>query len=371
MRCTRSSCGRTEIVPTGDAWFAETVAVNMSVGVSIRRVAFRHGTDAELASLHAVEVPIEVERGSHRMPQTLESYVALARTLPSQFDDHAWLVEAVDDTPIAVGYCWSNSAGDERVMDCDVLVSRERRREGIGSRLVALVCDETLSDGRTLLTWSTFDRVPAAEAFSRRLGAHVARVNRTSELALADVDWSNVNRWSTAEQARELGYSLEMIDGPFPQHVRDDAATFHHIMQTAPRDDLDVGDVLVDAAFVAELDRALTESGRRRWTALVREPTGTCVGGTEVTFEPHDPSIAFQQNTGVDPAHRGRGLAKWAKATMLERIRKERPNVRRIRTDNAFSNASILAINDELGFSVISTRTEWQADAVDVRRTLH
>jgi RimJ/RimL family protein N-acetyltransferase len=235
---------------------------------------------------------------------------------------------------------------------------------------MALICDETLSDGRTLLTWSTFDRVPAAEAFSQSLGARVARVNRTSELALSGIDWTTVHRWTAAEQARELGYALELVDGPVPQHLRDDVATFHNIMQTAPREDLDVGDRLIDADFVAELDRALIESGRRRWTALVRDPAGACVGGTEVTFDPNDPSIAFQQNTGVDPAHRGRGLAKWVKASMLKRIRNERPHVRRIRTDNAFSNAPILAINDALGYTVVSARTEWQADAADVRRTL-
>ena len=89
-----------------------------------------------------------------------------------------------------------------------------------------------------------------------------------------------------------------------------------------------------------------------------------------MTFDPNDPSIAFQQNTGVDPAHRGRGLAKWVKASMLKRIRNERPHVRRIRTDNAFSNAPILAINDALGYTVVSARTEWQAEAADVRRTL-
>jgi hypothetical protein len=55
---------------------------------------------------------------------------------------------------------------------------------------------------------------------------------------------------------------------------------------------------------------------------------------------------------------------------MLERIRDERPQVRRVQTSNAFSNASMLAINDALGFRIISTRTEWQADTKDVVRKL-
>jgi GNAT superfamily N-acetyltransferase len=338
----------------------------------IRRVGFRSGTDAELAALHAVEAPIEVERGSSRMPQALDAYVAFARNLPSQFDDHAWLAEDEDagGTPIACGYCWSNGAGDPQVMECDVLVHRDHRRRGIGTALLEAICDETAAEGRRLLTWSTFDAVPAGDAFSRSLdGARVARVNRTSEIALDAVDWSLVEDWARADRARAAGYRLELVDGPFPVHLRQDAAAFHHIMQTAPKDDLDVGDIHLDADHVAELDRALEESGRRRWTLLVRDATGACVGGTEVTFEPDDPDIVHQQNTGIDPAHRGLGLAKWVKAAMLERIRDERPETRRVRTGNAFSNAPMLAINDALGFVVVAVVTEWQAGVDDLRRS--
>ena len=184
--------------------------------MQIRRVGFRAGTDEELKALRAVEAPIEAERGSNRMPQSLESYVAFARSLPSQFNDHAWLVQTSGGTPIAAGYCWSNSAGDERVMECDVLVRRDRRREGIGSRLMALICEETVTEGRSLVTWSTFDAVPAAAAFSRGLGVHVARVNRESELALSDVDWAMVERWASGARAGSSATRSRWSTVPFP-----------------------------------------------------------------------------------------------------------------------------------------------------------
>ena len=53
---------------------------------------------------------------------------------------------------------------------------------------------------------------------------------------------------------------------------------------------------------------------------------------------------------------------------MLERIRNEHADVRRIHTDNAFSNSPMRAISDALGCKVLSTRTEWRGDAADVRR---
>ncbi len=336
--------------------------------VSIRRVGFRSGTDAELAALHAVEIPVAIELRWNRMPQPSDAYFAFARSLPSQFDDHAWLAETVDGSPVACGFCWSNSAGDQRAMECDVLVRGDRRREGIGSELFDRICASAADEDRTLLTWTTSDAVPAGEAFSRRRGAQPARTNRTSELLLRDVSWPKMDEWAKARLAREHGYRVEMVDGVFPEHLRADAATFHHIMQTAPREDLEVGDVLINADDIAELDRALLEAGRLRWTALMRDPDGACVGGTEVTFERWEPELALQQNTGIDPAHRGLGLAKWAKAAMLGRIRNERPEVRRIRTVNAFSNAPMLGINNALGFQVIGTRTEWQLDLNHARR---
>ena len=118
--------------------------------------------------------------------------------------------------------------------------------------------------------------------------------------------------------------------------------------------------MIVDVEFVAEQDRALIAAGRTRWTVFVRDRAGTCVGGTEVAFEPSDAGTVHQQNTGIDLAHRGVGLAKWAKAAMLERIRRERPGAQRVRTENANSNAPMLAINNALGFKVITTHIEWQ-----------
>jgi mycothiol synthase len=336
--------------------------VSTSSDLDVRRVGFRNGATAELMALHAVEVPIQTERGSSRMPREVESYIAFARNLPAQFDDHAWLVEASDGVPVAAGFCWANAAGDPDLMECDVLVRRDRRREGIGRRLFLAICEQTAEEGRSSLTWNTFDAVPAGEAFSQQVEAQVARVNRTSELRLDAVDWSMLERWSRAPRARQLGYRLEVVVGVFPAHLRADAVRFHHIMQTAPREALDVSDVLIDVDFVAQLDWALVEAGRTRWTVLVRDRTGACVGGTEITFERDQSETVFQQNTGIDPAHRGLGLAKWAKAQMLERIRQERPEVRRVRSENAYSNAPMLGINKDLGFKTVNTRTEWQAD---------
>jgi GNAT superfamily N-acetyltransferase len=338
--------------------------------VAVRRVGFRSGTIDELAAQHLVETEIESERypGSGRQP--LEAYVSFARSLPSHFDDHTWIAEETDGTPAGSAACWSNAAGDPRIMEVYVYVRPPWRRRGLGWRLLHAIVDEASTEGRSTLLWSTYDSNAAGDAFSRRAGGRVGRVNRTSELVLEGVDWERVESWMAEAPRRAAGYRLEFWDGPLPDHVLDDAARVHHLMNAQPRDDLDIGDVDIDATQAAEVDRHLAESGRLRWTLFVRDPGGQCVGGTELTFEPWDPGTAQQQNTAIDPGHRGQGLAKWAKASMLVRLRNVRPEVLRIRTSNAFSNDAMLAINTALGFEVVEVRTEWQGAVAQMRAAL-
>lgn len=338
--------------------------------MTVRRVGFRFGTDADLEAMHMVESEIQSERRAGGIPQPLESYMAFARNLPSQFDDHTWLAESSEGVPAGCCACWSNAAGDARVMECYVDVRRPWRTQGTGWLLARVILEQAVQDARQTLVWTTYDSVPAGEAFSRRVGARVVRVNRTSELRLSSVDWEMVRSWIDDGSQGATGYRLEFWEGPFPANLVDDAVLFHHIMQSAPRDDLDVGDVVLDAQHVADLDRALVEAGRQRWAIFVRRPDGRCVGGTEVTFEPWQRTVALQQNTAIDPAHRGLGLAKWAKAAMLTRIREQRTKVDRVRTGNAFSNEPMLAINDALGFTVVEIVTEWQGTTRELLRVL-
>jgi RimJ/RimL family protein N-acetyltransferase len=333
-------------------------------------VGFRLGTDDELEAMHAVESEIELERRPRDAPQPLASYKAFARSLPSQFDDHTWLASSSEGSPTGCSACWSNAAGDSRAMECYVYVRRQWRTQGIAWRLARAILEQAEHDDRDRLVWTTYDAVRAGEAFSRRVGGRVARVNRTSELRVSSVNWEMVRSWSDQSQGRTEGYWLQFSDGPHPADLVDDAVLLHRIMQTAPQDELDVGEVVLTTEHVDELDRALVESGRQRWTIFVRGPDGSCVGGTEVTFEPWQPTVALQRNTGIDPAHRGLGLAKWAKSAMLTRIREQRPEVDRVRTGNAFSNDPMLAINNALGFEVVEVTTEWQTSTGDLRRAM-
>jgi GNAT superfamily N-acetyltransferase len=92
----------------------------------------------------------------------------------------------------------------------------------------------------------------------------------------------------------------------------------------------------------------------------VDDATGRFVGYTELGFWPWDPHKGNQGDTGVHPAHRNLGIGRWLKAAMLQRLLRERPEVRYVTTGNAGSNRPMLAINVALGFRPHVIGGYWQ-----------
>ena len=66
-------------------------------------------------------------------------------------------------------------------------------------------------------------------------------------------------------------------------------------------------------------------------------------------------------------AHRRRGLGRLLKASVVERLRELRPDVRYLDTGNTGSKAAMLAINEQMGFSTYRTFACWQADVAAIR----
>ena len=116
--------------------------------------------------------------------------------------------------------------------------------------------------------------------------------------------------------------------------------------------------------------RAQRDGWAGRGIAARHDATGVLVGYTALGIVPGT-DIARQGDTVVEVAHRNRGIGRSLKARMLLRLLDERPDVHRIRTDNAASNAPMLAINNALGFRTVRSNGGWQVPVEPARRLAH
>jgi mycothiol synthase len=229
-------------------------------------------------------------------------------------------------------------------------VRPERRKEGIGTRLLQPVVDAATADGRTVLESWTTDGTPG-DAFAATLALDTRYFERRSRLVTGELDRAMLDQWVTRARQRAADYSLFGFDDACPEALLDQYIAVNDVMNTAPREELDMEDEHFTPDRIRERDRRAAQRDDHLWCLIVRhDPTGHFAGYTEIEWSAYMNELVWQGGTAVDPVHREKGLGRWLKAAMLLRLLDERPEVRYVDTWNAGSNEPMLAINVALGF---------------------
>jgi GNAT superfamily N-acetyltransferase len=120
------------------------------------------------------------------------------------------------------------------------------------------------------------------------------------------------------------------------------------------------------------MEKNMLAKGEQLWVLYSLDRANQkLVGWTEVAWNPNRPMLLNQGFTAVDAAYRNKGLGRWLKAAMMQKILEERQEVEFIRTRNANSNAPMLKINNEMGFKPYNALTAWQVNIDQVEEYLN
>ncbi len=254
-------------------------------------------------------------------------------------------------------------------LDLGVLLGH--RRGGLAKMLIRDVARHAQTVGRTTLMPHTNSLIPAGAQFMRHLAAEPGLVEGVNELQMADLDVELMERWVAGGRAQSDRFELLRVDGAWPVEMIDEVVALYDVMNDAPVGDLDFNDQAFTADHITEWAAELAARNIARFVLAVRDlPSGRLAGFTDLGVNPSFPDLGQQGDTGVFEEFRGHGLGKWLKAEMVLRLAAERPEVTRIRTENAQSNAAMLAINHAMGFRLHHEQTIWQVDVGDLLVTL-
>ena len=241
----------------------------------------------------------------------------------------------------------------------DWSVHPDHRRQGIGQSWIPIALEIMERNGYTKLGVGTEEA--SGHAFLNWLEADVKFTGAENRLKLADVDWAMLQSWVEEGRKRSPNTKLEVYDGRLPTSMWEDyCPQFSSMLNTMPFEELDHGEIVITPPMMAEWFARMDFGGRSGHWILTREPDGVISAITDMMYAPYSPTIVHQGFTGVRPDARGRGLGKWIKAAMALHLHDLYPSAEWFTTDNAGSNAPMLAINTKMGFKQYRVGSEYQ-----------
>ncbi|MFZ0625212.1 MAG: GNAT family N-acetyltransferase [Acidimicrobiia bacterium] len=251
-----------------------------------------------------------------------------------------------------------------------VYVHPERRGRRLMRQVAGPMLDRVEEMGRKRFATVVVVGRPEEDLVKRGGLEHVLTEKR-SRLVLQDIDWDLMESWVARATERASDYELLFLPSPIPEEDLGAFCDLYGVMNTAPMEGYQQEDEVMTPSVLRDHEATDEARGVQNLTYVaVHRPSGEFAGFTNVEYQRLQPDQVWQQDTGVDPDHRNNGLGRWLKAAMALQLRSSYPEVRRIDTHNAGSNAPMLNINIEMGFRPILVEGIWQGDLADLRQNL-
>lgn len=279
-------------------------------------------------------------------------------TSPDADARRVFLVAAVDGRVVGAARAELPRRDNLHLVEMELAVLPSARRRGVGRRLAEAVEGLAREAGRTTVLGFT-DEPPGQEGRSAgrlamtALGYAVVQqeVRRDIDLPLDPV---RVARLERACRPRAADYVVRTWWDHVPDDLVDDRAELSRQMSTdVPKDQVDWREEVWDAARVRRNEDLSASMGRTHVAAgAVHVPSGRLVAFTDMGVARSAPQRAYQWDTLVSQAHRGRRLGTLVKLAALQELAARCPQTAVISTWNAQENAPMIAVNDALGARV-------------------
>ncbi len=339
------------------------------MSLEVREVDTRDAPEALLREMHEFYIPLSEEELPGDPPMPYERRKANWRQIRSDQSIPRWLLRS-DGAIVASAVAWMNLEQNVENGFGSIYVSPLHRGNGYARKLAQPLFDRLAGMGRVRFDTYVKDGRDE-ERLCERLGLKSAIREKRSRLDVSDVDMDMMRLWIDKAEERASDYELLALQDPFPDEHLEKFCELQFQMNTAPLDDYEMDDEVMTPKMWRESEQQSARSFHDLSTYVaVHKPSGGFVGSTTIQTDQLQPDQAWQWETVVHPEHRNQGLGRLLKASMIERVVAEYPEVDRIDTWNAGSNEPMLNINIAMGYRPIQVNHTFQGDLATARERM-
>jgi GNAT superfamily N-acetyltransferase len=273
-------------------------------------------------------------------------------------------VASIDDAVVASGLAWYSDVDNLDIINVHVAVAPANRGNGFGSGLLDVLMDRAVELGRRVVlasSWIPFDRRDDHPflSFAGRHGFAVANVEVRRVLDLP-VDQRRLGDWRTQAEAMHAGYRIETVRGDVPDRWVPSLVEAMNLLGK----DMPTGDIVFEPrGMTPEIFAAREDRQRRAGNQMLRAialNADDVVAGFTTMMVPDGPGAVHQYGTLVRRSHRGHRLGLALKTAALVELQASHPERKQVETENSEQNASMVAINDLMGFRPVEFHTGFQ-----------
>ncbi len=329
------------------------------MGVTVEKFDPAHAPEADLRAYHEVMCARYADDRPRWTAPTFEEVLFRLRT-PFQGlgSAHRWAARLDGDiagfTELLVP--WDNAALAE------IVVHPRARRQGVGTALLRALLPEVEAHGRTQVEGWQITRDSDAARWVANRGFRTVNANILQNLTFADVDSA---LWDVPVPP---GYRLEQWTSHAPDELLESFSSARNAILDAPTGEWTVPRPQWTPETVRSSEEDYVQRGaEQRVVVAVHETSGAVAGMTELELHSERPHRAFQQDTSVVPAHRGRGIGRCMKAHMIRWVRSDRPELREIATGTSAENVHMARVNHSIGYVTIGEMIAVSAKIAEVR----
>ncbi len=323
----------------------------------------RFAADADRESVRACHeiylsgIPADDPNGPPMSLRSFDGWMALGWT---EDPSEAWLARDRAGQPCGWYVLTLPHRENRHLAAVSLAVHAARRRVGLGTALARHAAGRAARHGRTVLLAQAREGSPGP-AFAAALGARRGSTEAHRVLEVQAVPAGHLATLRAKAESAAQGYSLLSWAGPVPDGLLAAVAAINNAMADTPREAGHEAQVW-DADRVRKDDHRRAVQGWRDYTVAARSlATGELAGLSQLSVDPAEPTWGLQELTAVTKPHRGHRLGLLVKVAMLELLAEREPQLTRIITGNVDGNEHMIAINAELGYTVLDRFASWEA----------